>query len=289
MLKQPKGIVKLTNVAIVKYRKKNRKAEIACYKNKVIDWRNGNEDNIDNVIQINQIFSNAIQGTIAGEGLLKKLFNTADKTSIIEKILDQGHLQVSQKEREVLAENAFQEVIKILAKKLIHPKSKRLFSEEAIKNALKNINFKADFNTGSKKQAFKAMKKLEKTFNVIRTPVLVEIHKDELELLKENDIEFEIVSEKKYRIGLVVSSKHYNFMMDYSDRLELQVLENNYYNKSTVGIDEEIFVELERRPQVLKEKEEKKEEDNEVKEDSETESEQEEGKKDEFCIIFDFD
>lgn len=248
MLKQPKGIVKLTNVAIVKYRKKNRKAEIACYKNKVIDWRNGNEDNIDNVIQINQIFSNAIQGTIASEGLLAKLFGTTDKTEIIQKILDEGNLQVSQKEREVLAENAFQEVVKILGKKLIHPKSKRLFPEEAIQNALKNINFKADFNTGSKKQAFKAMKKMEKIFNVVRTPFLVEIHKDELELLREHSVDFEVISEKKSRVVLVVSSKHFNFISEYSERLELQILDNNYYNKSTVGIDEEIFVELERKP-----------------------------------------
>ena len=248
MLKQPKGIVKLTNVAIVKYRKKNRKAEIACYKNKVIDWRNGNEDNIDNVIQINQIFSNAIQGTIASEGLLKKLFNTTDKTEITKRILDEGHLQVSQKEREVLAENAFQEVVKILAKKLVHPKSQRLFPKEAIKNALKNINFKADFNTGSKKQAFKAMKKMEKVFNVVRTSFLVEIHKDELELLRDNSVDFRVISEKKSRVVLVVSSKHFNFMSEYSERLELQILDNNYYNKSTVGIDEEIFVELERKP-----------------------------------------
>jgi ribosome maturation protein SDO1 len=279
MLKQPKGIVKLTNVAIVRFRKKNRKAEIACYKNKVIDWRNGNEDNIDNVIQIDQIFSNAIQGTIAGEGLLKKLFNTADKSVIIKKILDEGDLQVSQKEREVLAENAFQEVVKILTKKLIHPKSKRLFSDEAIKNALKNINFKADFNMGSKKQAFKAMKKLEKLFFVVRTPFLVEIHFEELEFLKDNSIEYEIVSQKKKRVVLVVSSKHLKFMTEYSDRLELQILENNYYNKSTAGIDEEIFVELERRPKALEEEKEKGDDKEEQEEGTQSESEKESGKR----------
>lgn len=270
MLKQPKGIVKLTNVAIVRFRKKNRKAEIACYKNKVIDWRNGNEDNIDNVIQIDQIFSNAIQGTIAGEGLLNKLFGIKDKKVIIQKILDEGDLQVSQKEREVLSENAFQEVVKILTKKLIHPKSKRLFSDGAIKNALKNINFKADFNIGSKKQAFKAMKKLEKLFFVVRTPFLIEIHAEELDFLKENSIKYEVVSEKKKRIVLVVSSKHLKFLTEYSDRLELQILENNYYNKSTVGIDEEIFVELERRPKVESEAKQ-----SEVEEDEESQSESE--------------
>lgn len=35
------GQKRLTNVALVKYKKKGKKFEIACYKNKVLNWRNG--------------------------------------------------------------------------------------------------------------------------------------------------------------------------------------------------------------------------------------------------------
>lgn len=38
---QPINQVKFTNVAIVKYKYKGKKFEIACYKNKIIDWKNG--------------------------------------------------------------------------------------------------------------------------------------------------------------------------------------------------------------------------------------------------------
>jgi ribosome maturation protein SDO1 len=41
MLKQPVGIVKFTNVALIKYKKDGKKFEIACYKNTATDWRNG--------------------------------------------------------------------------------------------------------------------------------------------------------------------------------------------------------------------------------------------------------
>lgn len=196
MLKQPVGFVKLTNVALVKYGRKNQKVEIACYKNKVIDWRNGNENDIDAVLQTDQIFSNAIQGHIAGETQLKKIFGSEmTKQEILRTILDKGDLQISQKEREVLGENVLNEVVKILAQKLVHPKTLRVYSEIAVKNALKKIGFKSALDMTAKKQAFKAMKRLERRFYVMRIPYLVEIEKDEVALLEDEGVEFQVEKE----------------------------------------------------------------------------------------------
>lgn len=47
MIKQPSGIKEMTNVAIIRYRMNNKHFEIACYKNKAINWRNGQEKNIE--------------------------------------------------------------------------------------------------------------------------------------------------------------------------------------------------------------------------------------------------
>lgn len=38
---QPVGQIRHTNVAIVRIKKGGKKFEIACYKNKVVEWRNG--------------------------------------------------------------------------------------------------------------------------------------------------------------------------------------------------------------------------------------------------------
>ena len=35
------GQKRLTNVALVKYKKHGKRFEIACYRNKVVNWRNG--------------------------------------------------------------------------------------------------------------------------------------------------------------------------------------------------------------------------------------------------------
>ena len=192
MLKQPVGFVKLTNVALVKFGRKNQRVEIACYKNKVIDWRNGNEENIDSVLQSDEIFSNAIQGEIAAKTLLKKIFGEdVTRKQILRIILDKGDLQISQKERAVLSENVLNEVVKILALKLVHPKTLRVYSEMAVKNALKTIGFKPAIDMNAKKQAFKIIKRLEKRFFVMRIPYLVEVASSELAFLTEEGVEFQ--------------------------------------------------------------------------------------------------
>ncbi len=60
MIKQPKGIVKLTNASLVRIKVGGKQFEIICFKNKIVDWRVGNEKSLDNILQIQEIFSDAI-------------------------------------------------------------------------------------------------------------------------------------------------------------------------------------------------------------------------------------
>lgn len=51
MLKQPSTNVKMTNVATIRYKINNKNFEIACYRNKVLNWRNGVENDVSEVLQ----------------------------------------------------------------------------------------------------------------------------------------------------------------------------------------------------------------------------------------------
>lgn len=55
---QPVGKVIMTNVAVVRLKKNGKRFEIACYKNKVLNWRNGVETDIDEVLQITRVYEN---------------------------------------------------------------------------------------------------------------------------------------------------------------------------------------------------------------------------------------
>ncbi|GAW83107.1 ribosome maturation protein SBDS [Plasmodium gonderi] len=87
---QPINQVKFTNVAIVKYKHKGKKFEIACYKNKIIDWRNGIELNIDDVLQSHLIFTNISKGEIAKKSELNSCFNSDNNYEICKTILEKG-------------------------------------------------------------------------------------------------------------------------------------------------------------------------------------------------------
>jgi ribosome maturation protein SDO1 len=104
MLKQPNSIVKMTNVAFIKYKINNKVFEIACYRNKAVNWRNGLEKDISEVLQTNEIYENANHGTVAKKADLNKFFPNKTKDEIIEIILEKGtfsthlgELQISDK------------------------------------------------------------------------------------------------------------------------------------------------------------------------------------------------
>ena len=69
----------MTNVAIIRYRLNQKHFEIACYKNKAIDWRNGVEKDIGEVLQVDKVFSNASHGDEAPMSELKWYFPGMNK------------------------------------------------------------------------------------------------------------------------------------------------------------------------------------------------------------------
>ena len=50
MIKQPVNQKLITNMAIVRLKRQGKKFEVACYRNKVTDWRNKAEDDINQVL-----------------------------------------------------------------------------------------------------------------------------------------------------------------------------------------------------------------------------------------------
>lgn len=63
-ISQPVGKIVLTNVAVVRIKKGGKRFEIACYKNKVLNWRNGVEEDIDEVLQSSKVYENVSKVSI---------------------------------------------------------------------------------------------------------------------------------------------------------------------------------------------------------------------------------
>ena len=150
-INQPSNQIKLTNVSLVRLKKAKKRFEIACYKNKVLEWRNGIETDLDNVLQINSVFLNVSKGQTAPSADLAKAFGAKTPVNdIILEILNKGELQVGEKERQAQSERVHNEVVSIVASKLVDPKTKRVYTTGMIEKALEMLS-----SQGSQAQAEK--------------------------------------------------------------------------------------------------------------------------------------
>jgi len=144
VIQQPSGQIKLTNVSLVRLKKGKKRFEIACYKNKVIEWRQGIETDLDNVLQIPNVFLNVSKGQTAPTAELQKAFGKDAKVDdIILEILRKGELQVGEKERTAQLERVHAEVVSIVAAKLVDPRTKRVYTTGMIDKALDMLSSQA--------------------------------------------------------------------------------------------------------------------------------------------------
>lgn len=107
-IKTPTNVKLLTNVAVVRMKKCGKRFEIACYKNKVISWRNKTfvnyfiskvnsvlrlfgpakikfnfrEKDIDEVLQTQTVFTNVSKGQVAKREELNAAFGTDNSLEI---------------------------------------------------------------------------------------------------------------------------------------------------------------------------------------------------------------
>lgn len=136
-INQPINQVKLTNVAVVRYNYTGQRFEIACYKNKILDYRAGLEADLDEVLQSPRIFTNVSKGQFAKSKDLRKAFGTDDEEAIARIILEKGNsLQVSNLERQHQLEASLSQIATWVAEHCIHPSTGRRYTSAVIKSAL---------------------------------------------------------------------------------------------------------------------------------------------------------
>jgi len=139
-INQPSNQIKLTNVSLVRLKKGKKRFEIACYKNTVQAFRAGHETDIDNVLQIPNVFLNVSKGQVAPNDDIAKAFGKGvSRDDVVMEILKKGELQVGEKERAQELERVHKEVIEIVAGRLIEPKTKRVYTSGMIEKALEQL------------------------------------------------------------------------------------------------------------------------------------------------------
>ncbi|KAL7429970.1 hypothetical protein ACHAXM_001946 [Skeletonema potamos] len=138
---QPVNQVRLTNVAVVRLSRGGNRFEVACYRNKIVNYRQGTETDLSEVLQTERIFTNVSKGQFANSKILQKCFGTTDEEEVCRFILDNGDVQVSDQERAAQLESTVREVASMVSEKCVHPISRRPYTMPQIRDGMKAAGF----------------------------------------------------------------------------------------------------------------------------------------------------
>ncbi|VVC36393.1 Ribosome maturation protein Sdo1/SBDS,Ribosome maturation protein SBDS, N-terminal,Ribosome maturation [Cinara cedri] len=154
----PTNQIRLTNVAVVRMKINGKRFEIACYRNKVISWRNGIEKDIDKVLQTHSVFTNVSEGQVAKKEDLQKVFNTDNLTDICKHILVKGELQISDEVRSAQLYAPLKDIATIVAGQCVNPETRRPYSITVIEKAMKDVHYSVKPNMNDQQQALEAIR-----------------------------------------------------------------------------------------------------------------------------------
>ena len=179
-INQPINQVKLTNVAVVRCNKGGKRFEIACYRNKVMDYRAGLEKDMSEVLQTDRIFTNVSKGQFAKAADLEKAFGTRDQEEIAKTILEQSdkqqsNLQVSDLERAQSIKDTLSQIATWVAANCVRADgSDRPFTPSQIRHALAKC-YTAHPNKPIKKQCLDAVKFLKTVIAIERAKMEIQL------------------------------------------------------------------------------------------------------------------
>ncbi|OJJ98099.1 hypothetical protein ASPACDRAFT_80224 [Aspergillus aculeatus ATCC 16872] len=140
-INQPSNQIKFTNVSVVRLKKGKKRFELACYKNKLLEYRSGAEKDLDNVLQVPTIFLSVSKAQTAPSAELAKAFGAdTPADEIRQEILRKGEVQVGERERKEIIERVEKEILDIVSGRLVDPTTKRVYTPGMISKALDQLS-----------------------------------------------------------------------------------------------------------------------------------------------------
>lgn len=199
----PTNQIRLTNVAVVRIKRTGKRFEIACYKNKVLSWRNKTEKDVEEVLQTHTVFSNVSKGLVAKKEDLSRAFGTDNQTEVCIQILAKGELQVSDRERQSQLDSTFRDIATIVAEKCVNPDTKRPYPVGVIERAMKDVHYSVKPSKGSKQQALEVIHALQQSMPIERARMRLKIQlpSKEARRVRESILQFLTVEEEDWNGG----------------------------------------------------------------------------------------
>ncbi|MBI2668141.1 ribosome assembly factor SBDS [Candidatus Woesearchaeota archaeon] len=137
-------MVDVNKAVIARYKKEGLTFEILVDCDKALEFRQGHNISLDDVIATRNIFKDVKKGEHASENDLKKLFKTEDKTKIIEEIIKHGEIQLTSEHKNKLREEKKKAIINLIHRNSINPQNNLPHPPDRIERALEQSKARID-------------------------------------------------------------------------------------------------------------------------------------------------
>lgn len=129
---------------LVRYQTGSEKFEIMVDPDKGLAYKRGEPSEIRNVLLVDTIFTDVNKGEKASAEKLEKAFGTSDPLEVAEILFEKGVFQLNTQQRREMIEQKRRQIIHIISRTYVDPKTKLPHPPTRIENALEDIRLQID-------------------------------------------------------------------------------------------------------------------------------------------------
>lgn len=153
-------MVTVDEAIIARLKTHGQSFEILVDCNNALALREGKNVDMRDILAAMSIFSDAKKGLAASENAMRKIFGTSDVGEVARQIIQNGEIQLTQEYREKLKEEKRKQIINIIHRNGVDPKTHLPHPPQRIENAFIEAKFHVDEVKPVQEQVQEALKKL---------------------------------------------------------------------------------------------------------------------------------
>ena len=153
-------MVTVDHAVIARLKKDGHDFEILVDCNNALALKEGKDVDMHDILAAMQVFSDAKKGLVASETAIKQIFGTNDVSEVAKEIIRKGEIQLTQEYREKLRDEKRKQIISIIHRNGVDPKTHLPHPPQRIENAFVEAKFHVDEFMPVQEQVQEALKKL---------------------------------------------------------------------------------------------------------------------------------
>jgi len=168
-------MVSIDDAVVSRLKKGDNKFEILVDPEKVAEFKEGKEINMDDVLAYPGIYRDVRKGDLVSEEDLQKNFGTTDVFEIAKRIMLEGELQFTTEQRRKLLEQKTKEIADIISRRAINPQTNTPHPPQRILNAMEQAGVHVDPFLDTNTQVDRVVKSIKTILPIRIESIVVQI------------------------------------------------------------------------------------------------------------------